>query len=84
MESTFKDNHHLQKGFMTGVLRIAKSGYLSGLNNVEEYNMADTRFSKFYGFNQSEVSKIFEIYKIEDSNLKDRIKKYYNGYKCFD
>lgn len=69
---------------MTGVLRIEKSGYLSGLNNIEEYNMARTRFSKFYGFTQNEVNKVCEIYKIEDKNLQDRIKKYYNGYKCFD
>ena len=36
--TAFKDNIYLEKGFITGIFRIAKSSFYSDFNNLTEYN----------------------------------------------
>ena len=37
--STFKGNDFLEKGAITGVFRLAKENFFSGINNFEEHNI---------------------------------------------
>ncbi|HJD67338.1 MAG TPA: ATP-binding protein [Rickettsia endosymbiont of Bembidion lapponicum] len=77
--SCLKGNEYLEKGFITGILRIAKANLFSDLNNVTEYTILDNNFSQFYGFTESEVSKLLNhaFVEIEQTQIRD----WYNGYK---
>lgn len=76
--AALKDNDYLEKGLITGILRIAKANIFSDLNNVAEYTLLDDEFSKFYGFTQEEVNRLLEQLNLESAG-KD-IKEWYNGY----
>lgn len=85
MQSTFKIEtgmsvHPVERGVITGIVRIAKSELFSSLNNVREYSVLDDNFSEHYGFSQVEVDQLFEQVKITKSTHED-IKNWYNGYK---
>ena len=75
--SCLKGNRNLEKGLVTGVLRVAKANIFSGLNNLSEYTLLDSRFSEYYGFTEQEVSEL--LAKANISNQQD-IKNWYNGY----
>lgn len=47
-----KDNPHLFKAVLTGVLRIAKESIFSGLNNVAAYSLLASEFSTCFGFTE--------------------------------
>jgi hypothetical protein len=79
-EPALKNNPHLEKGVMTGVQYIVKSGMLSGLNNLEKYNVTDSKYSKYYGVNEEEMKMLVDHFEI-DSVKADIIKDWYNGYK---
>lgn len=89
-EPALKGNEHLEKGVMTGVQYIVKSGMLSGLNNLSKYNVTDTVYSQYYGINQEEMDYLltsFDISSKKDDqgeytdNIAQKIKEWYNGYK---
>ncbi|WP_341793693.1 AAA family ATPase [Rickettsia endosymbiont of Ceutorhynchus obstrictus] len=76
--SSLKSNPYLEKGVITGILRIAKANLFSDLNNVREYTLLDKQFSKFYGFIQEEVDEL--LTKVPTKTTPDHIKDWYNGY----
>jgi hypothetical protein len=80
LEPAFKGNEHLEKGIMTGVQYILKSGMLSGLNNLSKYNAASTKYSKYYGVNQDEMNLLLEHFEI-NTEKSAKIKDWYNGYQ---
>ena len=49
-------------GLMTGVLRVAKEGILSGLNNLKVWTVFDEPFSQYFGFTEDEVRAMAEYY----------------------
>ncbi|RUS23945.1 AAA-ATPase-like domain-containing protein, partial [Jimgerdemannia flammicorona] len=53
--SLLKDNINLHKAFLVGVLRVGKSGFLSGLNNISVYPMTHPQFASSFGFTSDEV-----------------------------
>jgi hypothetical protein len=71
--SALKQNQYLEKGVLTGILRIAKASLFSGLNNVAEYTLLDKRFSEYYGFTQDEVDDLLtKVPNVVDRNdIKD-------------
>jgi hypothetical protein len=75
--SALKGNPYLEKGLVTGVLRIAKAGMFSGLKNLIEISMLDDRFSNSYGFTENETFELLE--KAGLNNFED-VKSWYNGY----
>ena len=79
-EPALKENPYLEKGVMTGVQYIVKSGMLSGLNNLRKYNVTSPTYSKYYGVNEEEMKMLTDHFEI-DSVQVDRIKDWYNGYK---
>lgn len=78
-EPALKGNEYLEKGVMTGVQYIVKSGMLSGLNHLEKYNITNAEYSKYYGINQEEMDILAKHFDI-DNNKADKIKDWYNGY----
>ena len=80
-EAALKTNEdYLEKGLLTGVQYIAQSGMLSGLNNLGKYDFTDAKYAQYYGLNQSEVDLFFEHFRVP-SDLANKAKKWYNGYK---
>jgi Predicted AAA-ATPase/PD-(D/E)XK nuclease superfamily len=75
---TLKSNPYLEKGMLTGILRIAKANLFSDLNNVREYTLLDKKFAKFYGFTQEEVDEL--LIKVPTITIPEKIKDWYNGY----
>jgi hypothetical protein len=76
--SSLKTNPYLEKGVITGILRIAKANLFSDLNNVTEYTLLDKKFAKFYGFIQAEVDEL--LTKVPTIINIEPIKDWYNGY----
>ena len=81
----FKDNPYLEKGIMTGILRVAKADLFSGINNFKEYSLLDKRYAEHFGFTDAEVGHLFsdpyvkELIEAPIPDLED-IKAWYNGY----
>lgn len=69
---------------MTGVLPIAKYSGGSELNMFSEYDMATKKkFSEYFGFLDSEVDKLFEIYQKETDEpaiTREELRTWYDGY----
>ncbi len=76
--TTFKDNNNLRKGIITGISRISKENLFSDANNIEVYNMTDSRYSTYFGFTENEVKEVLKEYDLE--NTFDDVKKWYDGY----
>ena len=74
-----KDNDYLQFGIMTGILRIAKEGIFSGLNNLQVSSIFDKNFSESYGLTESEVLEAVKYYDME-YEMND-IREWYDGYQ---
>ena len=73
-----KDNSHLEKGVLTGILRVAKESIFSGLNNLEVCSLLSPKFSHSFGLLEGEVEQMLLDYEAE---LKiDEVKCWYNGY----
>lgn len=73
-----KTNDYLDKGILTGCLRIAKESIFTGLNNFNVYGIADEISSTYFGFSYEEVYDMVKYYQIEDKI--DTIKEWYDGY----
>ena len=78
LPGAMKDNDHVEMGVMTGVLRVAKEGILSGLNNLTVYTVFDRKFSEHFGFTEAEVEEMARYYGREDKM--PEIKAWYDGY----
>lgn len=84
LKSLLKDSMYAELVYMTGILPIAKYSDGSELNMFLEYNMATAeRFSKYFGFSDSEVDRLYNIYQQTTKNIKlsrDDLRSWYNGY----
>ena len=81
----FKDNPYLEKGLMTGILRVAKADLFSGLNNFKEYSLLHKRYAEHFGFTDREVNDLFNqpvVKELISRNTPnpEQIKAWYNGY----
>ena len=76
--STLKTNDALEKGIMTGCLRISKESIFTGLNNFNVYSMLEVENDESFGFTESEVKQMLEYYHLE--NCFDEVKEWYDGY----
>lgn len=73
-----KDNYNLERGFMTGILRVAKEGLFSGLNNLAVYSVLDEKYSQYFGFTAQEVKGI--LYEYGKSFKMNEVMEWYDGY----
>ncbi len=79
LSEALKGNDDLEKAVLTGILRVAKEGMFSGLNNIIIYSILNTRYSEYFGFTQSEVDGLLEITSL--SAAQAAVKMWYNGYQ---
>jgi len=79
-ENALKGNPCLEKGVLTGVQYIARSGMLSGLNNLGKFNFTDAKYAQYYGLDQGEVDLFFGHFEVPKP-LGDKAKSWYNGYQ---
>lgn len=68
--SALKTNDALEKGVMTGCLRISKESIFTGLNNIS---------SESFGFTELEVKQLLKAYNL--SEKMDEVKEWYDGYQ---
>lgn len=73
-----KDNPHMFRSVITGILRVAKESVFSGLNNPGVYTLLNREFSTFFGFTEEEVAQLLNNYSMSD-RYKD-VREWYNGY----
>lgn len=78
LSSALKDNFALEKGIITGILRTAKEGIFSGLNNIRVYNLTSSMFQDRFGFTNDEVEQFLTDYNLSVSQAD--IQEWYNGY----
>jgi hypothetical protein len=74
-----KDNPHLWKGVLTGVLRVAKESIFSGLNNLSVYSILRPAFSTGFGFTPEEVARLAE--ELGRAGALPEMERWYNGYR---
>ncbi|MCP4753682.1 MAG: AAA family ATPase [Proteobacteria bacterium] len=73
-----KDNVHLFKGVITGILRVAKESIFSGLNNLKVHTLLSERFNTAFGFTEAEVGRLLAAYDMMDRF--EMVSRWYNGY----
>jgi hypothetical protein len=73
-----KDNAHLFKGVLTGILRVAKESLFSGLNNIAVYGILRSEMASFFGFTEPEVKGLVDA--LGKPELLEGIRAFYNGY----
>ena len=76
--SALKTNDALEKGIMTGCLRISKESIFTGLNNFKAYSILYKSKNEYFGFNENEVKQLLDDYQL--SSYIDEVKEWYDGY----
>jgi hypothetical protein len=79
LSGAFKDNPHLHKGVLTGILRIAKESIFSGFNNPAVHTILDEAYAEHFGFTEDEVATTLTIFDLTDRT--DEVRMWYNGYQ---
>ncbi len=82
LSAGLKDNYSLERGFMTGILRVAREGLFSGLNNIVVYSVLDEKYSEYFGFTRDEVKGI--LYEYGKSFKMNEVVEWYDGYHMGD
>lgn len=77
--SALKTNDALEKGVMTGCLRISKESIFTGLNNFTAYSVLNNISSESFGFTELEVKHLLKDYNL--SEKMDEVKEWYDGYQ---
>ena len=73
-----KSNPYLERGVITGILRIAKESLFSHLNNPKLYTIMDKSYSSHFGFTEAEVHQL--LIDVELTSYEAQVKTWYNGY----
>jgi hypothetical protein len=69
---------YLEKGIITGILRVAKESIFSGLNNPGVFTLLADEFDDKFGFTEKEIEKILGDFNL--LNMYERVRDWYNGY----
>ena len=78
LSGAMKDGKHCRLGVMSGILRVAKEGVLSGLNNPKVYSVFDEAFSDCFGFTEDEVRGMLATFGHPEKFAE--AKDWYDGY----
>lgn len=79
MGSTFKDNPFLNRGVITGIMRISQESMFSDINNIAVYSLTSNAFRSAFGFTTEDVR--FLLNTLELQSLEPQLTAMYNGYK---
>ena len=77
-ESALKTNPYLEKGIITGCLRISKESIFTGLNNLKVDSVLHTDYADSFGFTEAEVQEMLAYYDL--SAELPEVKQWYDGY----
>lgn len=79
LSSSLKTNNALERGVLTGCLRITKESIFTGFNNFNVYSIFNKGLSSsHFGFTQKEVDDLLNDYHLEE--YQDKMKEWYDGY----
>lgn len=78
LSMVLKTNTSLEKGILTGCLRIAKESIFTGLNNFKTFSITDEASNSHFGFTQNEINELLDYYHLND--YYENLKEWYNGY----
>lgn len=76
--ATFKTNSYLERGIITGIMRIAKESIFTGMNNLDVITTTSDEYATAFGFTEKEVFGA-----LDDMGLggeKEEVKKWYDGF----
>lgn len=76
--SALKTNDALERGVLTGCLRISKESIFTGLNNFTVRTIMDVETSDCFGFTQEEIDELLKYYNLMDN--RQEMKEWYDGY----
>jgi hypothetical protein len=75
--AVFKDNPSLEKGLLTGVMRVSYEGLFSGLNNIAVFDVfRDSTYCRDFGITEEEMREIASLREIDAEGVRD----WYNGF----
>lgn len=77
-----KDNPHLERCVITGIMRVSKETIFSGLNNLTSCSVLNRRFSSHFGFTETELRRLLDDFGL--SHLEAAVQEWYNGYRIGD
>ncbi len=78
LSEPLKDDNLLKRAVLTGILRVSKESFFSGLNNVKVYSVLNKKYSNYFGFTEQETNELLAISKLPADLAKT--KEWYNGY----
>lgn len=83
--STFKGNSALEKGLLTGILKVSLMDLFSGAHSIPVMSMLTSEYAEFFGFTPSETQYLMKTHaagasEAEVSSRIDTVTKWYNGY----
>ena len=77
-ESALKTNPYLERGIITGCLRISKESIFTGLNNLVADSVLYTGYADSFGFTEAEVEAMLAYYGL--TKELPEVKQWYDGY----
>ena len=80
--STFKTNPYLERGIMTGIIRVSKESIFSDLNNLKVVTTTSREYATSFGFTEKEVFDALD--EVNMSNEKAAVKEWYDGFTFGD
>jgi hypothetical protein len=69
---------YLEKGVITGIMRIAQESIFSGLNNPGVFTLLSEEFNDKFGFTEKEVETVLTDFNV--FHRYDEVQRWYNGY----
>jgi hypothetical protein len=72
-------DQYLEKGVITGIMRIARESIFSDLNNSGVYTLLSEEFDDKFGFTEKEVEALLKDFNVLD--IYDQVRIWYNGYR---
>jgi len=79
LSAGLKDNNHLFKSVLTGILKVAKEGIFSGLNHTDTASILTSRMADRFGFTEYEVAELASVTGCADQM--PVMQRWYNGYQ---
>ncbi|MBQ8563525.1 MAG: AAA family ATPase, partial [Firmicutes bacterium] len=77
-ESALKTNPYLERGVITGCLRISRESIFTGLNNLQIHSVLSPHFADSFGFTPAEVQEMLAYYGLNEKYAE--LKQWYDGY----
>ncbi len=78
LSSALKTNNCMEKGFVTGCLRISHQSIFTGINHFTTFGLTNMRYSTFIGLTKEETEQLLKDCGME--NRMEDVRTWYDGY----